>query len=103
MSSDINIHTNTWQEDYKGSVRFFLSKTWPITMGFDYQDGGPTIAGNSRAQLFINQFDNDEQAVRDMATSAQTMTDGLFAWANEIRERKQQEADEAAVEAAQDE
>lgn len=82
MSTSTNVHPNTWKQDYMGEVRFIADLDSPAIVRLQYIDGGPTIAANHETTMFIGAF--KANAVRRMATSAQTMTDALFARANEL-------------------
>ena len=80
MSSSINVHPNM-NNGEGGSVMFEAGFTkWPMTVKVLYADGGEGITGDQVYTIFLDVMGAD--AIRDMATSAQTMTDALFARAN---------------------
>ena len=81
MSTSINVHPNNWNDGFTGRLRFTAQlDSWPNTIKVTYTDGGPTIAGNHETGIFIDDFGAD--ALREMATSAEKMSEQLFAHAN---------------------
>ncbi len=81
MSTSINTHTNTWEPGFEGSLTFFAHLDTPATVGFKYDDGGPTIAGNHEDQVFIEH--TSEEFMRHTASSMEQATAQVWAYIND--------------------